>query len=191
AMKNIVLYGKKAQITGGSLFATEEICAKTVGSPGGGASTMLSVGVDPRAKKKLDELNESQGALIKELENVDLDISTLANQKKVRRSLSTDKEAALQKLMDRKGEIDDELKEMNKEIKSLQAYLQGLKTSGKVKVEGRVYAGTKVFVKDVLDEVHTEISGVTFYFENSFAKRGKYEPPSIDITKGPDGYSSN
>ena len=97
AMKNIILYGKKAQITGGKLFATEEICARTVGSPGGGATTTLSVGVDPRAKKKLDELIEHQGELVKELENNELDIATLENMKKVRRSLPKEKEDNLKK----------------------------------------------------------------------------------------------
>lgn len=188
AMKNIIVYGKKAQITGGNLFATEEICARTVGSAGGGSATTLTVGVDPRAKKKLDELLESQGALMKELENIDLDISTLENQKKIRRSLPKDKEENLQKLMNRKGEIIEQSKEMTQEIESLQARLRDLKAVGKVKVEGITYPGTKIFVRDVLDEIHSEVKNCTFYYEGSFAKRDKYEPPSFDVSKGPEGY---
>ena len=189
AMKNIILYGKKAQITGGKLFATEEICARTVGSPGGGATTTLSVGVDPRAKKKLDELIEHQGELVKELENIELDIATLENMKKVRRSLPKEKEDNLKKSVERKNEIITESKEINKEVDALQAHLRNLKTVGKVKVEGITYPGTKIYVRDVVDEVHTEVSSCTFYYENSFAKRGKYEPPSVDVSKGPEGYN--
>ncbi len=188
AMKNIILHGKKAQITGGNLFATEEICARTVGSPGGGATTTLSVGLDPRAKKKLDDFQERLAILVKELESLDMDISTLENTKKVRRSLPKEKEENLKKLMERKGEILSESKEINKEVEALQAHLRDLKTVGRVKVEGVTYPGTKIYVRDVLDEVHTEVSSCTFYFENSFAKRGKYEPPAIDVTKGPEGY---
>lgn len=189
AMKNIVAYGKKAQITGGTLFATEEICARTLGSPGGGTTTTLSVGIDPRAKKKLDEIQKAQGDLVKELENLELDISTLENQKKIRKSLPKDKEESLRKFLSRKDEILSENSEMNKEIDSLQAHLRGLKAVGKVKVEGTTYAGTKIYIRDVLDEVISDVNGCVFYYENAFAKRGKYEPPSLDVTKGPEGYN--
>lgn len=189
AMKNIVAYGKKAQITGGTLFATEEICARTLGSPGGGTTTTLSVGIDPRAKKKLDDLQKAQGELVKELENLELDISTLENQKKIRKSLPKDKEENLRKFLSRKDEILNENSEMNKEIESLQAHLRELKAVGKVKVEGTTYAGTKIYIRDVLDEVITDVSSCVFYYENAFAKRGKYEPPSLDVTKGPEGYN--
>ncbi len=189
-MKNIVLYGKKAQITGGNLFATEEICAKSIGS-GGGVETVLSVGIDPRAKKRLDGLQASQGELVKELENIDLDISTLENQKKIRRSLPKDKEETLQNLQNRKDEICTESEAMTKEIEEIQQHLRDLKAVGKVKAESVVYPGTKIYVRDVLDEVRTEVSSVTFYYENAFVKRGKYEPPSVDATKAPDGYSSD
>lgn len=189
AMKNIVLYGKKAQITGGTLFATEEICARTVGSRGGGATTTLSVGVDPRAKKKLDELIEQQNDLIKELENLEMDISTLENMQKVRRSLPKDKEESLKKFRGRKDEILSESSEINKEIEALQTHLRELKAVGKVKVEGTTYPGTKIYVRDVVDEVRTEVTNCTFYYENAFAKRGKYQPPALDFSKGPEGYN--
>ncbi|MDE7383197.1 MAG: FapA family protein, partial [Treponemataceae bacterium] len=189
AMKNIIVYGKKAQITGGNLFATEEICAKTLGSPGGGTTTTLTVGVDPIAKKRLDELIEKQGLLVKELEKIDLDIGTLENQKKMRRSLPADKEDALQKLISRKDEIVVESNEMSAEINELQEHLRDLKAVGKVKIEGITYPGTKIFVRDVLDEIHSEVKNCTFYFEDSFAKRAKYEPPLFDYSKGPEGYN--
>jgi uncharacterized protein len=190
AMKNIILNGKKAQITGGHLFATEEIAAKNIGSPGGGAETILEVGFDPRAKQRLDELQGKQSDLVKELENIELDISTLENQKKIRRTLPKDKEDNLVKLKQRQQEINTESAEMTDEIGKLQQHLRELKVVGKVKASGTVYAGVKIYVRDVLDEVHNEVSSVTFYFENSFVKRGKYEPPAAQI-KGPDGYSTN
>lgn len=190
AMKNIVLHGKKAQIIGGHYFATEEICARTIGSVGG-ADTVLSVGVDPRAKKKLDELQTVQGDLVKELESVELDIGTLENQKKIRRSLPHDKEENLTRLLERKEQISTESSEITREIEALQQHLRELKAVGKVKVEGTVYPGTKVYVRDALDEVRSEVTSLSFLYENTLVKRAKYEPPSVDVSKGPDGYSSN
>ena len=100
-----------------------------------------------------------------------------------------DKEENLKKLLARKDEILNTSSEMNKEIESLQARLRELKTVGKVKVEGTTYAGTKIYIRDVLDEVISDVNGCVFYYENAFPKRGKYEPPALDVTKGPEGYN--
>ncbi|MCH5292286.1 MAG: FapA family protein [Treponema sp.] len=190
AMKNIVVRGKKAQIIGGHLLATEEICAKKVGSPGGGTETILEVGIDPRAKKRLEELQTMQAKSTKEYENCDLDIQTLEQQKKLRKKLPQEKEEKLQSLKERCAQISTELEEMTKEINSIQSHLRDLKAVGKVKVESSVYAGVKVYVRDVLDEVKIDSPGVTFYYEKSFSKRGPYEPPSLNLEE-PDGYTTD
>ena len=190
AMKNIVLRGRKAQIIGGHLLATEEICAKKVGSPGGGAETILEVGIDPRAKKRLLELQKKQDSSSKELENVELDIQTLEQQKNIRRRLSQDKEDKLTQLKQQQKIITDELENMTKEIDSIQSRLRELKAVGKVKVEDTVYAGVKIYVRDVLDEVKIDVKNTTFYFDKSFCKRGEYEPPSI-TQEELEGYSTH
>ncbi|MCR4579635.1 MAG: FapA family protein [Treponema sp.] len=190
AMKNIIVKGKKAQIIGGHLLATEEICAKKIGSPGGGTETILEVGIDPRAKKRLEELQTMQAKSTKEYENCDLDIQTLEQQKKLRKKLPQEKEEKLKTLKVRCEQISKELEDMTKEINSIQAHLRELKAVGKVKVENSVYAGVKVYVRDVLDEVKIDTPGVTFYYEKSFSKRGPYEPPSLDLEE-PDGYTAD
>ncbi|MCR5290081.1 MAG: FapA family protein [Treponema sp.] len=191
AMKRIILQGKKAQITGGHLFATEEICAKNIGSPGGGTETILEVGIDPKAKQRLNELQEMQVMLMRELEEVELNISTLENQKKVRRSLPKEKEESLEKLIERQMKIKGDSDDMSKEIQSIQDRLRELKVVGKVKCAGMVYGGVKVYVREVLDDVRAEVKAVTFYYEDGFVRRGKYEEPSVEDIKAPDGYSSH
>ncbi len=190
AMKNIVLRGKKAQIIGGHLMATEEICARKVGSPGGGTETILEVGVDPRAKKRLEELQNMQAKSTKEYENCDLDIQTLEQQKKLRKKLPQEKEEKLKNLKERCEQISAELEEMTEEINKIQDHLRDLKAIGKVKVEGDVYAGVKVYVRDALDEVKIDTKGVTFFYDKAFSKRGPYEPPAL-AEEQPDGYSAD
>ncbi|MBE6359864.1 MAG: DUF342 domain-containing protein [Treponema bryantii] len=190
AMKNIIVRGKKAQIIGGHLLATEEICAKKIGSPGGGTETILEVGIDPRAKNRLIELQKKQSDHTKEYDNIELDVQTLEQQKKLRKKLPLDKEEKLSQLKQRMNEISNELDEMTAEIETIQAHLRELKAVGKVKVENIVYAGVKVYVRDVLDEVKMDVKGVTFYYDKSFSKRGAYEPPSA-IIEDPDGYTTN
>ncbi len=190
AMKNIVLRGKKAQIIGGHLLATEEICARKVGSPGGGTETILEVGIDPRAKKRLLELQKKQTDSTRDYENNELDIQNLEQQKKLRKRLPQEKEEKLASLKQRNKLIGEELEDMTTEIDKIQAHLRELKAVGKVKVEETVYAGVKIYVRDVLDEVKMDTKHVTFYYDKSFCKRGDYEPPSL-VEEQPDGYTAD
>lgn len=191
AQRRIILQGKRAQITGGHLFATETVLAKNIGSAGGGTETVIEVGVDPKAKHRLAELLEMQGNNLKELEELELNLQTLENQKKIRKSLPKDKEENLKKLGIRKAEIKKENEEFNTEITSIQAHLRELKNIGKVYASGTVYTGVKIYVRDEKDEVRADVKSVTFYYEEGFVRRGKYVQPEFDDIKGPDGYSTN
>lgn len=190
--KKVLVQGKRASIIGGHVFATEEIYAKTIGNSGGGSETILEVGFDPKAKRRLDELSEKQADLIKELDELELNLQTLQNQKKVRKTLPHDKEESLNALIARQMDIKTETDEMSKEIQSLQDHLRELKVVGKVSASGVVYPGVKIFIRDVKEEVRNESKAVTFFYENGFVRYGKYEPPSeADAKRSPDGYSTN
>ena len=192
AMKNIVVRGKKAQIIGGHLLATEEICAKKIGSPGGGTETILEVGIDPRAKKRLDELQALQSKATKEYENCDLDMQNLEQQKKLRKKLPAEKEEKLKELKERCNQISQELEEMTDEIDKIQSHLRELKAIGKVKCEDTIYSGVKIYVRDALDEVKMDVKKVTVFYDDSskLTKRGDYEPPTL-AEEQPDGYSAD
>ena len=190
--KKILVQGKRASIIGGHIFATEEIYTKNIGSAGGGSETVLEVGFDPRAKNRLTELQENQSVLLRELEELDLNISSLENTKKVRRTLPHDKEEMLQKLTLRKKEIVADSDGMSKEIQEIQEHLRELKIIGKISASGVVYAGVKLYVRDVKEEIRTDVKQVTFFYENGFVRHGKYEPPSLEDSKRvPDGYTAN
>lgn len=190
AMRNIILRGKKAQITGGHLFATEEICARNIGSPGGGTETVLNVGIDPRAKKEMERLQEGVQNLLKEKESLELDIQTLEQLKNIRRNISKEKSENLIKFKKRNDEIDEQTAEMSRQIEKIQEHLRELKAVGKVKCEGTVYAGVKVYVREILDEVKNDVKNVTFYYDRSFIKRGEYEPPSLSLEEI-NGFTAN
>lgn len=190
AMKRIILNGKKAQITGGHLFATEEIAAKNIGSAGGGAETILEVGFDPRAKHRLEDIQNQQNNLVKELEEVENNLASLENIKKQRRSLPKEKEEMLAKLKSRKQEITIETEKISEEIDQILERLHELKVVGKVKAAGTVYSGVNVTIRDATDQVRSEVKSLTFYFEGGFVRRGKYEAPDMTDVKAPEGYST-
>ncbi|MDD7274772.1 MAG: FapA family protein [Treponema sp.] len=191
ARKRILLQGKRAAIIGGHLFATEEISAKTVGSSGGGSETILEVGLDPQLKQRMTYIADTKAALAKELEENGLDMQTLENMRKVRRVLPPEKDEQYRMLQMRRQEIETETAQLEDEFVDIQNRLRELKIIGKVSVAGTVYAGAKIFVRDVKDEIRTDIKSVTFFYENGFVRRGKYEAPDTNITKQVlDGYSS-
>ena len=190
--KKILLQGKRAAIIGGHLFATEEIHAKTIGSNGGGSETVLEVGYDPKAKHRLDELMDSQGKLLKELDELELNIQTLENMKKVRKTLPHEKEENLEKFTLRKNEIVSDSEKMTEEIQEIQQHLRELKVIGKISASGTVYSGVKIYIRDVKEEIHNEVKSVTFFLENGFVRHGKYEPPlAEDMKRTPSGYTAN
>ncbi|MFI3257060.1 MAG: FapA family protein [Spirochaetales bacterium] len=191
ANKKILVQGKRASIIGGNLFATEEIRAKTIGSNAGSNETILSVGYDPKAKRRLDELFERQSALVKELNEVELNLQTLAQQKKIRKTLPPEKEESLARFVDRKLEIQTEVNDISEEIQKLQEHLRELKVIGTVSASGVVHSGVKINIRDIREEIRNETKAVTFFYEDGFVRYGKYEQESKDDdVRDPDGYST-
>ena len=192
AMHKIIVKGKRASIIGGHLFATEEISAKNIGSASGGIETILEVGIDPKAKKRQTELSEEHNALIKELDEVTKNIESLENIKNVRRSMPKEKEELLESLKEKQLELTDKSEVMVAEMDEIQAHLRELKNIGKVNASGVVYPGTKIYVRDELDDVRNECKAVCFFHENGFVRRGKYDQSQVTTdVEGPEGYSKD
>ena len=191
ANRKILCQGKRAAIIGGNLSAAEEIHAKTLGSYGGASETVLSVGFDPRSKERLDILQSNKQTAERELEDVQLNFNTLMNQKKQKKDLPEDKEIALKKLGERQYILQTELEEIDGEIKQIQTYLNTLKTRGKVSASVKVFAGVKIVIRDVTEEVRTDCKATTFYLENGLIRYGKYQGADEDMKRVPSGYSAN
>ena len=191
ANRKILCQGKRAAIIGGNLSAAEEIHAKTLGSYGGASETVLSVGFDPRSKERLDILLSNKQTAERELEDVQLNFNTLMNQKKQKKDLPEDKEIALKKLGERQYILQTELEEIDGEIKQIQTYLNTLKTRGKVSASVKVFAGVKIVIRDVTEEVRTDCKATTFYLENGLIRYGKYQGADEDMKRVPSGYSAN
>lgn len=184
AEKRIVCTGQKqAAIIGGRYMACEEINAKTVGSPTGGAETILEVGSDPKSKIKLDELEAKQKVLLRRMEELDKNIYTMNETKRQRKGLPEDKQAVLNELVQNSNEMKEELSGLKSESESIHAYLNNLKTHGKVSVSGRIYPGTEIVIRDIREKIKNEYKGLTFYLENAMIKTTRYEEFDPDLLK--------
>lgn len=191
ANKRIICQGKRAHIVGGHLRAAEEINAKILGSPVSGTETVLEVGFDPKSKEKLDLLGEKKGAAVKQLDEVELNLQTLINIKKQRKSLPDDKEAYFKELVERRQVVMQDIAKLSAEIDQIQNYLNGLKTRGRVSSSSKVYPGVKIVIRDFLEVVKNEYRAVTFVLENNLIRVTKYEETDEDIKRGPDGYTTD
>ena len=184
ANKRIICKGKRAAVVGGHLRASEEINAKILGSVSG-SETIFEVGYDPKSKEKLDTLNQRREELLKESEDLSLNLSTLMNLKKMKKTLPEEKERYYQELMNRKKEIAEELENIKTESEEIKNYLSQLKTSGKICSSSTVFPGVKIYIKEAFLEVKNEFKGVTFIAEGSLIKVTKYEEPEDEDLQKP------
>ena len=191
ALKSILCQGKRANIMGGRLRAGEEISANVIGNPTSGTETICEVGFDPQSKVELEKFIAVKSSSEEELDSIKLDLQSLINTKKQRKTLPEDKEAYLQELMDRRQVLTEELKKATENIQKINDYMNEMQIRGKVSASKKVYPGTKITIRDEREDVRTEYKAVTFILENGLIRASKYEEPDEIAKKGLDGYSSN
>ncbi len=178
--KRIICRGKRASIVGGQIRASEEVDAKTLGSLNG-METIVEVGFDPKSRERLIELEELDEAASAKIEEITLNMSTIENMRKNKKKISPEK---LKQYSAMKKEREIKLRERQKhaqDIKAIQAYLDELKTVGRISVSGTVFPGVKVSIKDAQLSVRHETKAVTYLSEAGQVKVTKYEESQADI----------
>jgi len=191
AYKRIICRGKRAHIVGGRLRASEEINAKILGSPTSGTETICEVGIDPKSKMKLDLLSAKKADMEKQLDDIQLNLQTLINIKRQRKSLPEDKEAYMRELMDKRQLLISDIEKNNEDMINVQDYLNSIRVRGRVSASSKVYPGVKIIIRDAINDVRTEYRAVTFILENGLVRVTKYEEPDDSIRKVPDGYTTD
>jgi uncharacterized protein (DUF342 family) len=191
AFKRIICQGKRAHIVGGRLRASEEINAKILGSPTSGTETVCEVGFDPKSKEELSQLEIRKAESEKQLEEIQLNLQTLINIKKQRKSLPEDKEVYMNELMDKRQILMTDLQKINEDTEKAKDFLNSLKTRGRVSASSKVYPGVKIVIREAKEDVRNEYRAVTFILENDLVRVTKYEEPDEDVKRGPDGYTTD
>lgn len=192
ANRKILCRGKKANIIGGNLSASESISARNLGSKASGSDTVLSVGFDPKSKERLNFLMQKKEFDEKNLDETELNLSGLEEIKKTRGGLPGGKEETYKKLTDNKYVLETEIKETKKEIEQIRAYLDSLQGDGRVSASGDVFTGVRIVIRDFTEDIRTDCKAVTFYLDNGFVRYGKYQDDDEeDAKKVPSGYTTN
>ncbi|MEL3908885.1 MAG: FapA family protein [Treponemataceae bacterium] len=189
ANKKIICSGRRADIIGGNLSATELIAARNIGSSTSGSDTVLSVGFDPKAKERLEFLKILIENNRRMLSEVNLNLKTLEEQKKRRGGLQADKEEALQRYQTTKYTFETEIGEAEKELEKIKEYLETIKTEGRISASGNVYIGVTLNIKNFTEVLRSDARMTTFHLNNGLIRQGKYQKP--EGVGGPSGYSAN
>ena len=181
AQQRIVCRGKRASIVGGHLRASEEIDAKSLGSVAG-VETILEVGYDPKSKEQLLELEAQEADLLKQLEELQLNMAGIENMKKNSRTITPEKikqyavmKAKVERIAKMRIKIDNDRT-------AIQTYLDELKTNGRISASATVYQGVKIFIKDATLTIRNEMRAVTFLLDAGVVKVTRYEESRADIS---------
>jgi uncharacterized protein (DUF342 family) len=183
ATEKVICFGKRATIVGGRIRAGEIVNTKTLGSVSF-TETVVEVGVDPKSRQRLFEIEKEKTELESKLESLNANINTLQNQKKVRRNFTEEKEELLEKMLSSREELTIRMSEINEEMNELKSYLKLLKTIGKVSVSKNVYPGVRIGIKDTYYDVSNEFKYVTFVLESGRIRMRKYEEVDLEEILG-------
>jgi uncharacterized protein (DUF342 family) len=183
ATEKVVCFGKRATIVGGRIRAGEIVNTKTLGSVSF-TETVVEVGVDPKSRQRLYELDKELTESENSLEKLNANINTLQNQKKHRRGFTEEKGKLLEKMISSREEFSIRVSEIKEEMNELKSYLKLLRTIGKVSVSKEVFPGVRIGIKDIYYDVTNEFKHITFVMESGRIRVKRYEEIDLEEVTG-------
>lgn len=169
AGQSITVKEGKGLLVGGESRASSKIEAKIVGSSLA-TKTLLEVGIDPRIRDEIKELQEEIEDAKNNLLKSNKALKMLEKLKEARGSLSEDKELMYYRL--KKTE-----KNLNKAMKNKRSKLQELEAKaeksgkGKITVHEKIYPGTKLIIGKAQYNVQDELRVSTFVKDKGEVKQ--------------------
>lgn len=139
--------GKRGFITGGRVCAASSINVKTLGSEMG-ADTIVEVGVDPKVKNRIAQLQKLVEENKQTLQSVQPVLESVMQKVKQGVKFGPDVVKQVHALNKTSQETQAALKENEKELNELLEQT-GNVTQAQIRVRGMVYPGTKVCIDDV------------------------------------------
>jgi uncharacterized protein (DUF342 family) len=173
--RRILCQGRRANIVGGYLRATEEISAKVIGSAVSGTETICETGFDPKLKAELDELLAKKIVLDKALNDIKLNLETLSKLKKFMDELPEDKGTAMIDLLTKRKQLMDESKQIHDSIVQKQTEMNEAAGLAIISASERILPGVKIILRDKIEKIQTEYKKVAFVLENDMIRPRPYE----------------
>lgn len=167
---NLLVVGRKGHIVGGETKARYQINCNMIGSPMG-TKTNIEAGNDPKKKVKLQAYIDEK----LEIEERMAKISEIINSSRefIKRGLlSEEKKKKLMVYLEEFNQIKEKIGILENEIKNIEREIMS-SYEGIVKVQNKVYPGTKVVLGRHVKYIREEINHSKFMIENnSIAVKG-------------------
>lgn len=138
--------GRNGLIVGGEVRSISLVEAKNIGNEMG-TSTVVAVGIDPGAKRRVDELKVSLQEMGNNKIQLNQIMTALRKKQETDGSLSAEKRELQQKTMRNLILLEKDLTEQKNELEMLRKQL-GEDVNARVKVSGNIYVGVKLIFGD-------------------------------------------
>lgn len=153
----VVVSGKRGYITGGMVGAVNSVTAKVLGSAMG-ADTIIEVGIDPRIKRRVKELQQLTQEVNKVIRSVQPQLT--ATQQKLAKGvkLSPEQIQYMKSLIGLSQKKQEDLRQYIEEMEQIQINMVKAE-SAQVVVTGEAYPGTRICI----GETSTSIEAIEHY----------------------------
>ncbi|NIZ18982.1 FapA family protein [Entomospira culicis] len=181
SLGKVLCKGKRAAIVGGRVRALDEINAVVFGS-NSGTTTVLEVGVNPKLKDNLSDLetrNEKHHDALVDLRRI-IDNWSEASRT---RPLPPEKKSKFDEMIAQADEINREIQENKEQMKAIKEQLNARHDDAKIAASLKIHGGVEIIIGDYEYQVTSEYNkGQTFYLEQDQIKIKGYEAITDDIT---------
>lgn len=164
----VTVDGKRGNIAGGKICATQSITTKVLGSEMG-VSTIAEVGVDPSVKTRYAQVQQELMEVAKEIKAIDPIIETYKERAKQKMAFTAQQSMYISGLLDTRAEKAKQLATLNKEMLSLSDML-GKQELAQVVVYRDVYPGVKIGISEVSMVVQSNMKYCKFIKERGDVK---------------------
>lgn len=147
AGKYVEVNGKHGFITGGHVAATEMLTVKTLGSTMG-ATTIVEVGADPKAKEEYQRKQKDIAELQRIIKSTKVILASYAEKRAKGVTMTKEQLDYVKSLALLTENKQKELDKCLAKVERLQEELE-VQNQAYVKVTGQVYAGTKIIIGDL------------------------------------------
>ncbi len=161
----IEVSGRKGLITGGHLQTYGNIIASNLGSSMG-TDTKIEILADTEMAKKANQLEKEADEKVKEVRKLDQILVALSTKIKSGDKLTAEQENSFKLVVIKRKEMVEELNNLNFEVERLQERLAACKDVS-IKINGNVYSGVKIIIKDIMKIMRENVSHCKFVREGA------------------------
>lgn len=174
----VICKGKKANILGGRIKAGVLIAAKNIGSPAN-PTTELVVGVNPKLLKQVEDYTAKKKEAQTKLELLHKSHKTLkARQEADPASFTEENLTYLGKLEVGIKKLEKRIAEYDKEIQTVNSYMDQVGDQGKVYFEKKMYGGVSVRIKNAEPyKIKNDLQGKTLFLSENKIQMKAYSDP--------------